>query len=101
MGVFFVRIENNGINRMLNMYKNQENVSKTTKIDKTKKTDQLNISNTGRDFQIAMDEVKNQPEIRTEKVDEIRNQIKAGVYKIDAKAIAEKMLSDANAFHRL
>ena len=101
MGVFFMRIENNSVNKILNIYANQSNVSKTTKTDKTKKTDQLNISSTGRDFQIAMDEIKNQPEVRTEKVDELRNQIKAGTYNVDAKSIAEKMLSDANAFHRL
>lgn len=101
MGVFFVRIENNGINKILNIYNNQGNVSKITKTDKTKKIDQLNISSTGRDFQIAMDEIKNKPEVRTEKIEELRKQIQAGTYKVDAKAIADKMISDANIFNKL
>lgn len=99
--MFFMRIENNGINKILNIYKNQGNVGKTTKSDKVKKTDQLNISSAGRDFQIAMDEIKNQPEIRTDKVEELKKQIETGTYKVDSKAIAEKMMSDANILRKL
>ena len=97
-----MRINNDGINKMLNIYnKNQGNVDKAEKLGKSKKTDQLNISSNARDFQVAMEQIKNQPEIREEKVAEIKRQKESGTYEIDAKKIADKMMQDANIFRKL
>lgn len=96
-----MRIQNNSINKMLNMYANQSNVDRTKKSGVAKKSDELNISSTARDFQVAMQEVKKQPEIREEKVASIKRQIEAGTYKVDAKRIAEKMMQDANIYTTL
>lgn len=93
-----MRIQNDGINKMLNIYKNQEKVSETNKLNKGKKADQLNISSGARDFQLAMAEVKNKPEIREEKVAEIKKQIEAGTYEVNPKKIAEKMMQGANIY---
>lgn len=96
-----MRINNDGINKMLNVYKNQEKLSETGKLGKTRKADQLNISNTARDFQVAMTAVKDNPEIREDKVNRIKQEIQAGTYEIDAKKIAGKMMQDANIFRKL
>lgn len=83
---------------MMNLYNNQGKVSKTKEAGKAGKTDQLNISSSAREFQVAMEEVKKQPEIREQKVAELRQQIEAGTYKVDAKKIADKMMQDANIY---
>ena len=101
MGCFIMKIHNNSINKVLNMYNNQVNTNKANKSQEGKKADQLNISPEARDFQLAMKQVKNQPEIRTEKVEEIKKQIQAGTYKVDAKAISEKMMRDANIYKKM
>ena len=86
---------------MMNIYNSQANVAKTTKAGAVKRTDEFNISSSARDFQVAMQEVKKQPEIREEKVANIMKQIQAGTYKVDAKSIAEKMMQDANSYKTL
>lgn len=97
-----MRINNDGINKMLNIYnRNQGNVDNTNKTGKSKKLDQLDISSNARDFQIAMEEVKKQPDVREEKVARIKRQIESGTYEIDAKKIADKMMQDANIFRKL
>lgn len=96
-----MRINNDGINKMLNIYKNQEKVSQTDKLGKMRKADQLNISSDARDFQLAMKAVKDNPDIREEKVLEIKRQIESGTYQVDTKKIAGKMVQDANIFRKL
>lgn len=96
-----MRIQNDGINKILNIYKNQGNVSKTNKLQKSDKRDELNISNEAHEFQLAMKAVKEQPEIREEKVNELKKQVENGTYKVDARKIAEKMMSDANLYKKL
>ena len=96
-----MRIQNTNINKMLNVYANQSNVDKTKKSEAVKKSDQFNISSVARDFQVAMQEVKKQPEVREERVATIKQQIASGTYRVDAKKIAEKMMQDANVYTRL
>lgn len=96
-----MRIQNDGINKILNIYKNQGNVSKTNKLQKSDKRDELNISNEAHEFQLAMKAVKDQPEIREKKVEELKRQIESGTYSVDAKKIAEKMMNDAFIYKRI
>ena len=96
-----MKIHNNNINKMLNVYQNQATTNKSKESQKAKKTDSLNISSEARDFQIAMETIKNQAEVRMEKVEKIRKQVESGVYKVDAKAISEKMMRDANIYTRM
>lgn len=83
---------------MMNIYNKQAKVSKSKETEKAGKSDQLNISNTAREFQFAMEEVKKQPDVRTEKVKQLKQEIEAGTYKVDAKKIADKMMQDANIY---
>lgn len=96
--MFFLRIQNDAINKMLNIYNKQAKVEKTKEAKKAGKSDQLNISSSAREFQVAMEEVKKQTEIREQKVAEIKRQIESGTYKVDAKKIADKMMQDANVY---
>jgi len=42
-----------------------------------------------------IDRVKSAPEIRKDKVDQIRNQIEAGTYNVSGKKVAEKIVGTA------
>lgn len=55
--------------------------------------DDLNVSSEARDFQAAFKAVSSLPEIREDKVNEIKEQIKNGTYNVEAEAVAEKMFS--------
>lgn len=96
-----MRIQNNSVNKILNIYNNASKVDQTKKTGKEKKSDQLNISNRAREFQVAMEQIKNQPDIRAEKVAAIKKQVESGTYKVDAQKIADKMMQDANIYTRL
>lgn len=83
------------VNKVVNKYKT--NINKTESASKVgMKQDKLEISSGAKEFQLAMDAVKNMPDIRQDKVDEIKQQIKDGTYKPSAKDIAKKMLSNSN-----
>lgn len=96
-----MKIHNNNINKALNVYNNQITANKTSKSERGKRPDQLNISSEARDFQIAMEQVKKQPEVRIEKVEALKKQIEAGTYNVDPRQIAEKMMRDANIYTKL
>ena len=48
-----------------------------------------------------MEQIKKQPDVRSEKVEALKKQIESGNYRIDAKIIAEKMIRDANLYKKL
>lgn len=58
----------------------------------TSKKDVVSISNEGKDFQVAMKAVKEVPDIREEKVEEIKQKIKANAYEVTGKDIVEKVI---------
>lgn len=87
----------NGVNNVPHVYKNNNNVKQTE--DKPKVIeDKLSISDEGKAYQLAMKKLNDIPEIRTEKVDKIKAEIKAGSYKVDSKKIAQKMMDDVRKF---
>ncbi len=56
------------------------------------KTDSINLSETTRDLQKISQAMETDPEERTERLQEIKDQIQAGQYNINAEQIAEKMI---------
>jgi negative regulator of flagellin synthesis FlgM len=54
--------------------------------------DQLQISQTGRDFQIAKQAVEKASDIREDKVAELKTKIDSGSYEVDAGDFAGKLL---------
>lgn len=54
--------------------------------------DKIEISSQAREIQVAMKALKDVPDVREEKVNEIRAQIKNGTYKPSSEDVAEKLL---------
>lgn len=86
----------NRIGRALEIYKNQGNRKVEEKPKLNSKQDELKLSASVQDYQFAKAEIKKIPELRQDKVDEIKQRIEAGTYEIDAKKIAEKIIASAN-----
>lgn len=65
---------------------------KTAQASRTTQTDKLEISSFGRDLQIAKQAVANSPDVRTDKVEQLKSSIQNGTYNVDAESFAEKLL---------
>ena len=59
------------------------------------KADTVVISDTARRIQEAQKQIQTIPDVRTDKVAEIRNQIENGTYEINADQIAGKMIKES------
>lgn len=91
-----MKITNSNIQKALGAYKKQEvkeNNSKKTESSRLKRKDEFEISNEGKEFQAIMKNLKNTPDVRQQKIDELKAKINSGSYKIDSDEIAKKMLS--------
>lgn len=84
-------LNNMQVNPVLKAYQKQ--------IEKTEKTgpaamarDKIEISDQARDFQTAMKAFKELPEVREEKLDEIRSQMEKGEYKPSSEAVVGKLM---------
>ena len=78
--------------------------SKPARTNAAKKTgsfqDQLQISQTGRDYQIAKQAVANASDIREDKVAQLKTRVESGSYKVDSGDFASKLLEKYDALHR-
>jgi negative regulator of flagellin synthesis FlgM len=66
----------------------------TSKGAKVKGGETVVFSERAKDIQKAKEIAHTTPEVRTEKVAELKEQIENGKYRVDSKDIAEKMLKD-------
>ncbi len=77
--------------------------SKPARTTSTKKVasfqDQLQISQAGRDYQIAKQAVANASDIREDKVAELKAKVDSGNYEVDAGDFAGKLLEKYNEFY--
>ncbi len=77
--------------------------SKPARTKSAKKTDSfqdhLQISQAGRDYQIAKQAVANASDIRDDKVAELKTKVDSGNYKVDAGDFASKLLEKYNALY--
>lgn len=55
--------------------------------------DKFEISQSAKDYQVAKSAVKNSPDIREDKVAEIKNAIASGTYNVSAAEIADNIIS--------
>lgn len=86
-------IKNVSSNIVVNNYlKNTSGVKKVEEVKKTSKTDKIELSK----FAKEMASVSNMSDetIRNKKVDEIKNALENGTYKIKPEEIAKKMIED-------
>lgn len=69
-------------------------VATTSKEKKTSFRDQLEISQTGKDYQVAKQAVATSSDIRMNKIEEIKQRMQAGTYKISSADVADKVVED-------
>ncbi|CCU80832.1 hypothetical protein HSACCH_02347 [Halanaerobium saccharolyticum subsp. saccharolyticum DSM 6643] len=72
----------------------QQLKQKQNKAAKNSKNDQIKISSQAKGILTAKAELKNRPQIRTDKVADLKAKLENGNYQIDSKKIAEKMLKN-------
>lgn len=56
-------------------------------------TDSLEVTNASRLFSEALQAVRETPDVRMDKVEAVRSQVESGTYRVDAAAVAARMLS--------
>jgi len=64
----------------------------TPKDESMKAKDNLKISETAKYFQLAYQAAKDAPDIRIEKVENLKARMDSGTYNISAEEVAEKMM---------
>lgn len=89
-----MRIEN--IQRVAQMY--NKTIKKTNKVSDANTSDQLEISQAGRDFQIAKKAVNMTDDIREDLVNDIKNRMNSGEYNVSADEFASKVIDRYNQF---
>ncbi len=65
---------------------------KTQQVSYSSKTDKLEISSFGKEMQIAKHAVNNAPDVRMDRVEQLKSQLKDGVYDVDASTFADMLL---------
>ena len=82
-----------GIQNVSEIYTKENRVNKLNNVDKVETPkDDVKISATGKDFSIAMNALKDVPDVREDKVNDIRSRIENGTYDVSGKDVAEKLL---------
>ncbi|WFR56812.1 flagellar biosynthesis anti-sigma factor FlgM [Anaerocolumna sp. AGMB13025] len=66
-------------------------VTKTSKVQGTSAADQLEISRTAKDYQVAKQAVSATQDIRADKVNEIKKRLESGNYNISMEEVADKI----------
>ena len=69
----------------------------TGKVRASKGSDKLEISQFGKDYQIAKQAVAAAPDIREDKVSQLKSMIDAGTYSVEPGDFASKLLEKYNA----
>ncbi len=90
----------NNINNVHQLYNKNKGINKPKGQTKAKE-DQIDISNEAKEVQFALSKIKDVKEVRTEKVDKIKQEVNAGTYQINGQKIAEKILDDISFNKRI
>lgn len=88
-----MRIE--AYNQVQQMYQAKQ-VKKTQQSASVSRTDQLQISSLGKDIQTAKAAVAAAPDVRAERIAELKAQVQDGSYKVSAEMFAEKLMKKYN-----
>ncbi len=81
----------NSINNVNKLYQ-ANSTTKMNQMNKYGEKDSVQISATAKDFQAVLAEVKKSDEIRTDKVEELKKQMKEGTYDVSNKEVADKII---------
>jgi len=79
--------------KVFGIYNKPSPAGKVTQRDAVaSRKDEFNISGLAKEYQVALKALRNIPDIRTEKVQEISRKIESGNYDVKAEDIAEKFI---------
>jgi negative regulator of flagellin synthesis FlgM len=82
------------IPKISGVYDSQKNFGKVDKASGVaSKKDVVSISNQAKDFQTALRSLKDLPDVRNEKVNELAERYKSGSYDVSGKNIADKIIN--------
>ena len=87
------------IQKVAQLY-SSNSMSKTEKKKVEENKDKLQISQAGRDYQIAKKAVAEAPDIREDLVAEIKSRVEAGTYEVSGDAFAQKVIERYNQLMR-
>ena len=82
-------------NKINEIYK-ASSVKNTSKAKGGSFSDKLEISQTGKDYQIAKQIIAHTPDVREAKINEIKERMEAGTYNITIKDVAEKIIENSD-----
>lgn len=80
-------------NKVNQMYQASK-VQAVTGVKKAGKSDQLEISQTGKDFQTVKQAVASTEEVRMDKVEDLKQRIASGTYDVSMNEVADKLLDN-------
>lgn len=81
-------------NKINEIYK-ASSVKNTSKVKGGNFSDMLEISQTGKDYQVAKQIVARTPDIRESKVNDIKARMDAGTYQITIEDVAKKLIENS------
>lgn len=94
-----MKIDSTRISRILNIYTGQDPQVRSVK-SRNGKADEVVLSREAKVFQEALKAANSEPEVRMDKVEEIRARIQSGQYKVDSRSIASKIIDDLLKYDR-
>ncbi len=78
-------------NKVSQLYQ-ANSVKSTSKAKGGSFSDKLEISRVGKDYQVAKQIVAQTPDIREDKVKELKERIEAGTYEVSSEKLAQKLV---------
>lgn len=84
-------------NKINQIYQTNEKL-KVHSVEKAKEKDGITISRAGRDYQVAQAALAKVPNVRQDKVDELKARIDAGTYVVKDEDFAAKLLKNYEKF---
>lgn len=69
------------------------NINKSKKTERGSYGDRLELSRTGNDYSFAKQVMAQIPDIREDKVNDIKERMKSGTYNVSMEEVAEKIIS--------
>ncbi len=81
------------INRVSQLYQ-ANSTKKVAKAKSAEKYDSVQISQMGKDYQVAKAAVAATPDVRTDLVNDIKTRMQNGTYDVSMEMLADKLLAD-------
>ncbi len=82
-------------NQIAQIYKTNQAKTTASKTEKTSSfSDALQLSQTGKDIQVAKQAVKDAPDVREDKVNEMKSKLASGTYNVSGEELADKLVNN-------